>query len=388
LLHVVEININDTTNQVAVLKANSRISELSKLHDMMNDFNSNSENSAMAAINANFWRAYSYLPIGPVISDGEVIQLTSYKGWSSALFDEKGRLYIDNIHISASLEFNKHTATIENVNHRKDSSGIVLYNRFGGDFIPYVPTSSIEKDLASYFETLEYNDSTEVEIDTALLLNELAAQRRTLAMENSMLKAGLKYCASPALNCNIPCVVTTIDTGTVAVPDNGCILSFGNSSYDHLHMKPGDTVLLRFSTDKYSDIKFMNAITGTPRLVREGIARHEASIEGSKGKRFISHSLPRSAIGTNKNKSVIYLAAMEPPSGKDKRVAANLQNMAEIMKEIGCFNALNLDGGGSTAMVIEGKNVLYRNNPDYSRRLSVGVAAVKKSHKKTTRLNE
>jgi exopolysaccharide biosynthesis protein len=40
---------------------------------------------------------------------------------------------------------------------------------------------------------------------------------------------------------------------------------------------------------------------------------------------------------------------------------------------------MNLDGGGSTIMVLGGKNVLNKNRPESSRRLSVGVAIVLKN---------
>jgi exopolysaccharide biosynthesis protein len=43
------------------------------------------------------------------------------------------------------------------------------------------------------------------------------------------------------------------------------------------------------------------------------------------------------------------------------------------MKYIGCYDAMNLDGGGSTIMVIDGKNVINKENPYSSRRISVGV---------------
>ena len=47
--------------------------------------------------------------------------------------------------------------------------------------------------------------------------------------------------------------------------------------------------------------------------------------------------------------------------------------MAIIMKSLGCYEAINLDGGGSTVMVIDGKNVMSILRPDASRRVSVGL---------------
>jgi exopolysaccharide biosynthesis protein len=47
--------------------------------------------------------------------------------------------------------------------------------------------------------------------------------------------------------------------------------------------------------------------------------------------------------------------------------------MAMIMKSLGCYDAMNLDGGGSSVMVIDGKNVMSTLRPDASRRISVGL---------------
>jgi len=47
------------------------------------------------------------------------------------------------------------------------------------------------------------------------------------------------------------------------------------------------------------------------------------------------------------------------------------------MAKIGCYNAMNLDGGGSTTMVINGLNIINNYNPNKSRRISVGLAVKK-----------
>jgi len=58
----------------------------------------------------------------------------------------------------------------------------------------------------------------------------------------------------------------------------------------------------------------------------------------------------------------------------DGTIGASLSQLADIMEYIGCYDAQNLDGGGSTNMVVGRNNVI---NPSNSRRLSVGIAAVK-----------
>jgi len=118
----------------------------------------------------------------------------------------------------------------------------------------------------------------------------------------------------------------------------------------------------------------MNAVCGTPRLVRDGIAGHEAFEEGLKNKRFINGALPRTAIGNNKNKTKLFLVAVPGSKKQDGTIGASLTQLADIMEYIGCYDAQNLDGGGSTNMVVASNNVI---NPALSRKLSVSIAAVK-----------
>jgi hypothetical protein len=64
---------------------------------------------------------------------------------------------------------------------------------------------------------------------------------------------------------------------------------------------------------------------------------------------------PRTAIGMNKNGRWLYLIVVD---GRQPFYSsgATFQEVAEILKDFGAFNAMALDGGGSSTMVIEGEN--------------------------------
>lgn len=92
-------------------------------------------------------------------------------------------------------------------------------------------------------------------------------------------------------------------------------------------------------------------ISGGPYLVRHGevfvdmTAQKLASIGGRN---------PRTAIGYTKNKHLIMLTA----DGREgASVGLTLMELAQLMKEFGCVDAMNLDGGGSTVMYVQGKVV-------------------------------
>lgn len=65
---------------------------------------------------------------------------------------------------------------------------------------------------------------------------------------------------------------------------------------------------------------------------------------------------PRTAVGFTKDKKTVYLVTVD---GRQPRlsVGLTLDELADYMQKLGCWSALNLDGGGSTSMVVNGKVV-------------------------------
>ena len=66
---------------------------------------------------------------------------------------------------------------------------------------------------------------------------------------------------------------------------------------------------------------------------------------------------PRTAIGYTANNEFIMVTV----DGREQSsVGMTLGELARLMKDFGCINAMNLDGGGSSVMYVNGKVV---NNP-------------------------
>ncbi len=64
---------------------------------------------------------------------------------------------------------------------------------------------------------------------------------------------------------------------------------------------------------------------------------------------------PRTAIGVNRNGRYTYLVVVD---GRQPfySAGATFFELAELLKELGAFYAMNLDGGGSSTMVVEGED--------------------------------
>ncbi len=92
-------------------------------------------------------------------------------------------------------------------------------------------------------------------------------------------------------------------------------------------------------------------ISGGPYLVKNGEVFVDMTAQklGSIGGRN-----PRTAIGYTKDNTLIMLTA----DGREgASIGLTLMELANLMKDLGCVNAMNLDGGGSTVMYVNGQVV-------------------------------
>ena len=113
-----------------------------------------------------------------------------------------------------------------------------------------------------------------------------------------------------------------------------------------------------------------NVIQAGPMLIDDGeTARYEESFTGG----IISARHPRSAVGLNAEGSWVFIA-VDGRNGMHSS-GATISELTEILRGQGMIYALNLDGGGSTEIIIDGK--IYNIPSDgYERRISYGLGAV------------
>jgi hypothetical protein len=329
-------------------------------------------------INGNFWKAVSNLMIGPCVIDGEVIQMSRYKRWSSAMFDIRNSMYIDTFELSGMVSIGQKRFPIESVNDRR-GTGVVVYNMFGGNVVPFLSQKQIEKAFTEAVRdsSVDVDDSTEVELTDDMLKAEIAAQQRERDIEYPMLKVRVRYLRTPSVNTTIACEVLSVDTGSVSMPLRGAVISLPKALLGASWPRVRDTIRLRYESNIMQQVKFMNAVSGTPRLVRNGIAQNESQMEGSTARRFVQHTLARTAIGISADNKKVYLVAVPPDRPENGTQGATLQQMSELMSLVGCHNALNLDGGGSAGMTVQNDHVFYEGLDPSTRRIGLGIGIVK-----------
>ena len=98
------------------------------------------------------------------------------------------------------------------------------------------------------------------------------------------------------------------------------------------------------------------AVGGGPVLVQHG----KIEITNNEEIKFTGNAIddkhPRTAMGyTNDNKLIILVIQGRSPGIAE---GATLVQEAQILKDLGCREALNLDGGGSSCMLVNGKETI------------------------------
>ena len=111
---------------------------------------------------------------------------------------------------------------------------------------------------------------------------------------------------------------------------------------------------------EYSNL--LTGIGGGPVLIKNNTIRvtyNEEVLWGGSGVGFDNRD-PRTAVGYTANNHVIMLVA-DGRSNKSKGVG--LPELASIMKDLGCVEALNLDGGGSSQLAVGNSFVNIPSDP-------------------------
>ncbi len=100
---------------------------------------------------------------------------------------------------------------------------------------------------------------------------------------------------------------------------------------------------------------FSHIVGGTPVLIQKGNIITDFTPEQTLTS-FIANTHPRSAIGLKENGDWLFVVV----DGTGFSGGMDMHQLAQLMFDLGCVDALNLDGGGSSTMVIDGEVI---NNP-------------------------
>ena len=139
--------------------------------------------------------------------------------------------------------------------------------------------------------------------------------------------------------------ITAASANPLSIPQNGYVLVGPKSKLSKLFGAGAvDTQLLLSSG--WNNAKHI--IGGGPYLVKNGEVYVDMTAEKLQA---IGGRNPRTAIGYPKDNDLILITA----DGREGHsVGLTLVELANFMKSLGCVDAINLDGGGSTVMYVNG----------------------------------
>ncbi len=136
----------------------------------------------------------------------------------------------------------------------------------------------------------------------------------------------------------------------VKVPENGYVIVMNEKTTDGFtgFFRPGQKAQLKVvSGVDFNNIK--SAIGGGAKILQEGKIVSDS-------KEIINGKHPRTAIGITKDKKQVILMAVD---GRTHSIGVSHQELGELLLKHGAYDAIHLDGGGSTTMAIKSAQTNY-----------------------------
>jgi len=155
-----------------------------------------------------------------------------------------------------------------------------------------------------------------------------------------------------ALDASSRAVRMEMGFGSLAIPEGGRVLSASGSAADWLraHVRLGDPVEVAYGTGRRQPSGACTAkdlVAAGPRLVRGGVIA-----SGTEGFLHEQARHPRTAIGVTRAETILLVAV---DGRQQASVGMTVEELARFMLDLGAVEAMNLDGGGSSTMVINGR---------------------------------
>lgn len=258
----------------------------------------------VAGINADYFTMANGVADSIVIQDG--IIKTSESSKNTAIgFRADGSAFIGRANLKVRVLSDRFPEGINGIHMNKavtDASGIVMY-------------------------TDAYNSTNKAAIPTINVLVDITE-------------------GAPQINQTMSGVVESVQeaAGATAIPDGKVLLSLSaNSSYSSTMalfktIQPGDAISFSFEADhSWDDV--VSAVGAGEKLLTKGV-----NVAPSTGGRQ-----PRTALGIKPDGTVILYTVDGRQTGYSAGVT--FREEAGRMLELGCTEAVNLDGGGSTALL-------------------------------------
>ncbi len=294
-INVLEIDLTNPFNQIETVKAKNNIVGQERTSSMAG--RSNHEfHQVIGAVNGDFYGSGG-VPLTTQLINGQMLK-NPYSEWYSLSFTDQDKPDIGQVSFNGVLLTASAQNTITGVNQDRGTDQLILYNSF-------------------------YGSSTATnEWGSEILINPIS---------------------NWIVNDTVLCVVEANGINNLSIPAGKAVLSGHGSSKTFLdnNTAVGDTLKIVLNLMP-SLSGLMQSIGGNRMLLQNGVY--------SGGSNTDIH--PRTAAGFNADSTVLYLMTVDgrQPSSR----GMSYREIADFMKSLGASHVINLDGGGSTTMVVRG----------------------------------
>ncbi len=262
------------------------------------------ENNAVAGVNGDFFDMSGSLAssFGPNVSDGVLVSLNASINSDKAAY---ATFYTDSTY-SPFIDYIKSKLVFFSDNTKR--LDLVAENKITDMTFP------------SYFDRLSMADTAK--------LDENFKDLYKVVVDNG--------------------IITYVSTmgETVQVPENGYIITMSahTANYHISNFKIGQVAEVK--TESNVDFaKIQNAIGGGGKILQNGAVAKDSGYV-AKGYH------PRTAIGISQDGNTIILMVVD---GRTHSIGANQEDMANLFLRFGAYNAMHLDGGGSSSFIVGSK---------------------------------
>ena len=296
------------------------------------------EQTVIAAVNGDHFSFKTGIPMGMSISDGEIVtspipayNADDYYFHALGLKADGTVVSGENPTLYMQYTVGEHTGTIDRINRTRE-------NWEGGQICLY---------------TTRYGESTDTNATGVDFV---------VRVDEGRVAAGSEMKGT---------IVSMDEDGDAPIEEGHVVLSI--SWLQHLEveaLKVGDELefYFGFEQEEWNDVTF--AVGGNRVAITDGVAEDFGYTVGA-----FTAAAPRTALGLKADGTIV-LAAVDGRSEIAGGLTAN--EMTQYLLELGCTDAILLDGGGSTAMATADANGVLQtvNVPSEERPVGNGVVLV------------
>lgn len=259
-------------------------------------------------MNADFFSFATGVPMSNMVMDGEII--TALGGFQSAIgFNEDGTAFVSDVAINAGVRVGEESFPIYNINkYPQPKSWYLLTDRFGDQTHSAAKATKIL--IGQLDGRLKANDTVTGVVESVIYSEE------STPISHGQIILFLEVDDSDESD------EANALREQLALFEEGAQVSFSTEVIED---------------ERWSSAKYILGCTGG-RLLADGeiVTPDEAAA-------------PRTAIGVRADGSVVFYAIDGRQPGKS--YGLRLPTLARRLKELGCVDAVNLDGGGSTSVM-------------------------------------